>query len=109
MQATLHLPGIAPRPLTATELAALALHQGPNQHLTLGVPPSDSILAKLLGTAISCEVLASGPAYLIVVPTNAADYSFAPVPSANADFERLTGVQVEEEEPLVGPLLIIEA
>ncbi|WP_223654345.1 hypothetical protein [Hymenobacter psoromatis] len=109
MYATLHLPSTAPRPLTATELAALSPHQTPGQHLALGVSPADAVLAELLGTSIPGETLASGPAYLIIVPENAAEYGFAPTPSATADFARLTGMEPDEDEPLVGPLLFIEA
>jgi hypothetical protein len=109
MHATLHLPDAPPRSLTTAELAALAPHQTPGQNLALGVSPADPVLAQLLGTAIPSEVLASGPAYLIVAPTNAADYDFAPTPSAAADFARLTGMEFDEDEPLIGPLLLIEA
>jgi hypothetical protein len=61
-----------------------------------------------LDTAIPAETLANGPNYLILAPQNATDYDFGPTPSANADFERLTGVEPDEDEPLSGPLLIIE-
>jgi hypothetical protein len=84
-------------------------HQGPSGHLALGVSPSAPVLAELLGTAVPGELLASGPAYLVVSVENAADYDFGPTPSATADFARLTGLTPDEDEPLVGPLLIIEA
>lgn len=109
MQATLYLPSAAPRPLTIAELAALAPYQSSSQHMALGVQSIDSGLAELLGTVIPYEVLASGPNYLVIAPANAADYDFGPTPSATVDFERLTGLALEEDEPLVGPLLILEA
>jgi hypothetical protein len=102
MIATLHLPGVSPRVLTATELTALNLSQSLQ-------PRNEELLRGLLGTAIPGEVLASGPNYFVVSVENAADYDFEPTPSATRDFERLTGVAVEEDEPLLGPLLIIEA
>lgn len=108
MLAILHLPGSAPRPLTTDELTAIAPHQDLGQYLALGVLPTDSILAELLGTSIPCETLAGGPDYLIVAPENAADYNFAPTPSAMVDFIRLTGMQIDDDE-LVGPMLIIES
>ncbi|MDO7853181.1 hypothetical protein [Hymenobacter convexus] len=108
MQATLHLPGAAPRLLTGSELATLGIHAG------AGGPALDFVAAApalraLLGTAIPVETFAGGPGYLILVPENAADYDFGLTPSASADVERLTGVAIDEEDPLTGPLLIIEA
>lgn len=108
MHATLHLPSAAPRPLTAAELAALAPRQA-SGHLTLDFAVAAPTLAELLGTNVSSEVLASGPGYLVVVAENAADFGFSPTLSATTDFERLTGMELEEDEPLVGPLLIFEA
>ncbi len=108
MIATLYLPGAMPRPLTADELVAIAPYQNLGQHLAIGVLPTDVVLAKLLGTSIPCETLASGPNYLVVAPENAADYNFAATPSATADFIRLTGMQLDDDE-LVGPMLIIQA
>lgn len=105
MIATLHLPGAAPRPLTATELTSLQARQGSEVTIDMAAPA----LGRLLGTAVPGEVLASSPAYLIVGAENAADYDFGPTPSATADFARLTGLTPDEDEPLVGPLLIIEA
>ena len=100
MIATLHLPGAAPRPLTEAELTSL--------NLGLSLQPQNSaLLQELLGTAIPSEVLASEAGYAIIGAENAADYDFAPTPSATADFARLTGLT--PDEPLVGPLLIIEA
>ncbi|WP_201979290.1 hypothetical protein [Hymenobacter rubidus] len=107
MQATLHLPGTAPRLLTATELAALGIHQSPSGP-TLDFAAAEPVLRTLLGTAVPVETLASGPGYLIVVPENAADYDFGVTPSASADVKRLTGVAIDEEDPLTGPLLVIE-
>ena len=108
MQATLHLPSAAPRLLTAAELVALSPHQGSNG-LTLDFMEVAPVLRELLGTAIPGEVLANGLEYLVVAPENAADCGFGPTLSATTDFERLTGMALEEDEPLVGPLLIIEA
>jgi hypothetical protein len=110
MQATLHLPGATPRLLTADELAAL----NPNlafEQLTIDFEDGTVAVAlrELLGTAIHGEVLAAGPAYLVVSVENAADYGFNPTPSATADIERLIGMELDEDDPLVGPLLIIEA
>jgi hypothetical protein len=102
---TLHLPGTAPHILTADERAALGLH-GPGS--SLAIKRTHPLLGQLLGTSISIEVVASAPGtYLIVGPENAADYGFAVNESAAADFQRLTGVELDE--PLVGPLLVIEA
>jgi hypothetical protein len=108
MQATLHLPGAAPRPLTATELAALNPHQG-SDGLTLDFMGVAPVLRGLLGTDVPGEVLANGLEYLVVSVENASDYGFSPTPSANADVERLIGMELDEDDPLVGPLLIIEA
>lgn len=108
MRATLHLPSVAPRPLTATELAALRPHQS-TDGLTLDFAAVAPTLSGLLGTAIPGDVLACGPDYLIVGVENAADYDFAATASATADFARLTGLTPDDDEPLVGPLLIIEA
>jgi hypothetical protein len=105
MIATLHLPGATPRTLSADELASLQARQGSEVTIDFAAPD----LSRLLGTAIPGEALASGPAYLIVGAENAADYGFAATPSATADFARLTGLTPDEDEPLVGPLLIIEA
>jgi len=103
MQATLHLPGAAPRPLTEAELTGLNLGQSLQ-------PQNGAALRELLGTAIPGEVLAGEPGrYAIIGAENAADYDFGPTPSATADFERLTGLEVDEDEPLIGPLLVIEA
>lgn len=109
MQATLHLPGAAPRPLATDELIALAIREGVRNHLILGVSPEAPALRALLGTDIPAEVLASGSGYLVVSVENAADYGFGPTPSAEATFASLTGWETDEDEPLVGPLLIIEA
>jgi hypothetical protein len=108
MHATLHLPNAAPRLLTASELAALAPHQG-NSGLTLDFEATAPALRELLGTSVPGEVLGCGPEYFIVSVENAADLGFGATLSATTDFERLTGVELEEDEPLVGPLLIIEA
>jgi len=102
MIATLHLPGAAPRTLTATELDALNLGRSLQ-------PQNGALLQELLGTAVPSEVLASEASYAIIGAENAADYDFGPTPSATADFARLTGLTPDEDEPLVGPLLIIEA
>jgi hypothetical protein len=103
MQATLHLPGATPRTLTADELAALNL--GPSLQ-----PQNGPLLRELLGTEVPDELLASeANRYAIIGAENATDYDFGPTPSATADFERLTGLTPDEDEPLVGPLLIIEA
>jgi len=103
MHATLHLPGATPRLLTEAELTSLQV--SPSLQ-----PQNGSALRELLGTAIPAEPLAIEEGrYAIIVPENAADYDFGPTPSATADFERLTGMELEEDEPLVGPLLIIEA
>lgn len=107
MQATLHLPGAAPRPLTGSELATLGLQPGIGGP-TLDYVAAAPVLSELLGTAIPVETFAGGPGYLILVPENAADYDFGPTPSASAEVERLTGVAIDEEDPLNGPLLIIE-
>ena len=107
MQATLHQPGTAPRRLTTTELAALGLQPGPGGP-TLDFADAAPALRALLGTAIPVETFASGPGYLVLVPANAADYDFGPTPSASADVRRLTGVAIDEEDPMTGPLLIIE-
>ncbi len=108
MQATLHLPSAAPRLLTAAELAVLNPHQGSNG-LTLDFMDVAPALRGLLGTEIPGEALASSLDYLVVSVENAADFGFGPTLSATTDFERLTGMELEEDEPLVGPLLIIEA
>jgi len=101
MQATLHLPSAAPRILTADELAALNLDRALQ-------PQNELLLQQLLGTAIPAETLAfEFGRYAIIAPENAADYDFGPTPSAEADFARLNGMELDE--PLVGPLLIIEA
>lgn len=108
MLATLHLPNAAPRILTIDELTALAPHQG-SSGLTLNFADIVLELRTLLGTDVPGEVLANSLGYLIVSVENAADYNFGPTLSATTDFERLTGIALEEDEPLVGPLLIIEA
>jgi hypothetical protein len=108
MHATLHLPGATPRPLTAAELATLNPRQGSNW-LTLDFMDAALALRELLGTGVPGEVLANGLGYLVVSIENAADFGFGPTLSATTDFERLTGMELEEDEPLVGPLLIIEA
>lgn len=108
MQAILHMPGTAPRPLISDEVALLSPHVAHGQ-LTIDFAASAPSLRELLGTAIPSEVLACGLNYLIVVPENAADYNFAPTPSAVTDFKRLTGVEPYDDEPLMGPILIIEA
>jgi hypothetical protein len=108
MIATLHLPDAASRPLTAAELSALHPKQGV-EVLTIDFEVAAPALRELLGTAVPGEVLANSPDYLIVAVANAADYDFAPTPSAEADFTRLTGIEPDKDEPLLGPLLIIEA
>ncbi len=100
MIATLHLPGAAPRPLTETELASL------NIGLSLQ-PQNSAALREVLGTAVPSEVLVSEASYAIIGAENAADYGFAATESGAAEFARLTGEELDE--PLVGPLLIIEA
>jgi hypothetical protein len=101
MHATLHLPDATPRLLTNAELTSL--NMGESLH-----PQHAASLRELLGTAIPAELLASEPGrYAIIVPENAADYDFGPTPSAEADFMRLTGAELDE--PLTGPILIIEA
>ena len=101
MHATLHLPGATPRFLTEAELTSL--HIGPSLQ-----PQNGPALRELLGTDIPVEPLANEEGrYAIVVPENAADYDFGRTPSAENDFLRLTGIGLEE--PLVGPVLVIEA
>ncbi|GEM_PF-2856554 len=103
MLATLHLHGTTSRPLTAAELTALNLGRSLQ-------PQNGALLRELLGTEVPDEVLASeANRYAIIGAENAADYDFAPNESATADFARLTGIEPDEDEPLVGPLLIIEA
>lgn len=110
MVATLHLPSAAPRPLTTDELTALNPHVAFEQlSVDFEVETVAAALRELLSTAIPGEMLAAGPAYLVVSVENAADYGFAPTPSATADVERLIGMELNEDAPLVGPLLIIEA
>ena len=106
MLATLHLPATAPRVLTAPEVAALHVHFAPSQHLTVtdGAPA----VRQLLGTAHDFEVMASGPAYLVLVVENAADLELEVNTSATDEVVRLTGVDFDEE-PLLGPVLVIEA
>ena len=108
MLATLHLPGTAPRLLTAAELVALNPHVASGR-LGLNFKAAAPALQELLGTAILGETLANGLSYLTVCVEHAADYEFSATPSATADFERLTGLRMEEDEPLLDPLLIIEA
>jgi hypothetical protein len=108
MQATLHLPYTTPRSLTVAELAVLR-PQMVSGHLTLDFKAVVPALRELLGTAVPGEVLASGPNYLVIGAENAADYDFAATPSATTDFARLTGLEPDEDEPLVGPVLIIES
>jgi hypothetical protein len=107
MQATLYLPGATPRPLTAAELAALNPHVVSGQ-LSVNFEATAATLRELLGTDIPGEVIACGPKYLVLGPENAADYGFAATPNATSDFTRLAGVETDDE-PLVGPMVIIEA
>jgi hypothetical protein len=101
MIATLHLPGATPRTLSADELTALNVGRSLQ-------PQNSGTLGELLGTAIPGELLASEPnSYAVIGAENAADYDFATNESGSAAFERLT--EMELDEPLVGPLLIIEA
>lgn len=105
MLATLYLPAAAPRSLTAAELTALNVHFGPSQHLivTDGAPA----VRELLGTALDYDVLANGPAYLVLVVENAADLELPVNLGATAEAARLTDVDFDDE-PLVGPVLVIE-
>ncbi len=100
MIATLHLPAAAPRTLTAAEVADLNLGRSLQ-------PQNGGLLRELLGTSIPGELLASeADRYTVIGAENAADYDFAANESGSAEFARLAGVELDE--PLVGPLLIIE-
>ena len=108
MIATLHLPGAAPRLLTAAEMETFRIRPS-ESGLLFDFEAAAPALRQLWGTEIPGELIASGGDSLIIGVENAADYGFAATPSASADFERLSGMAPEEDEPLVGPLLIIEA
>ncbi|MGI4865853.1 MAG: hypothetical protein ACRYFZ_18155 [Janthinobacterium lividum] len=103
MQATLHLPSALPRPLTAPELASLEVHHGPQ---FLQITDGEPALRQLLGAAH--DTIGSGVQLLIVGVEHAADLDLPVNVSATSAVSKLLGIGFEDE-PLVGPVLIIEA
>jgi hypothetical protein len=111
MTGTLHTPNAAPRPLTADELAALNPGYGHSWLKgCLGIPEAGvPALRQLLGSPLPYDLIDCGRRHLLIGLENAEDFGFGATPTIIGPLNKWTRGGWSEDEPLVGPLLLITA